>query len=428
MNVVDLIIKKRDGHELSEIEINSFITNVTNKTIPDYQISAMLMAMFIKGLNDNETACLTKAMAYSGEVMDLSDVPGIKVDKHSTGGIGDTTTLVLAPLVASCGLNVVKMSGRGLGFTGGTIDKMESIGLKVDVDMPEAIEYVKSSGVVVMSQTADLAPADKIFYALRDVTGTIDSIPLIAASIMSKKIAAGADAIVLDVKCGSGAFMKDFASAKQLAQTMVSIGKSVGRSVVALITNMDEPLGLNIGNTLEVQEAMDILQGKVTGPLLDVSIELGANMLVLGQKADDIEQARKMLHENIANGKGYDKFMEFVAQQSGNNKLEIACAKQKMPVISQSSGYVSAMVASEIGRASLETGAGRLTKEDAIDFTAGLVMKVRIGDYVNAGDEIAVIHSNSDERCSKAADILLSAIKISNDKPHVEKLILDVVR
>lgn len=428
--MVDLIIKKRDGFELSAEEIKFFIDGVVNKSIPDYQISAMLMAIFLNGMNEAETACITKEMVYSGKVLDLSEIPGIKVDKHSTGGIGDTTTLILAPLVASCGLPVIKMSGRGLGFTGGTIDKMESIGLKIDFDMQEAINLVKKSGLIVMGQTDNLAPADKILYALRDVTGTVENISLIAASIMSKKIAAGADAIVLDVKCGSGAFMKDFESAKALAKEMVAIGKNVGKKVIALITDMNEPLGLNIGNSLEAKEAVEILKGEKTGRLLDVSIELAANMLVLGDKASNIDEAKEILFSKIKNGEGYKKFLEFVAQQSENfdGELKISEADIKYVVKSQEAGYIFEMDAAKIGRASIETGAGRLKKEDEIDYTAGIIMKVKVGDYVNINDEICEIHASNIDKCKRAEKILLDAIKIKSDKPEVRKLILDVIK
>lgn len=430
MNIVDLIIRKRDGHELTDEQIKFFVESSVNGTIPDYQISAALMAIFLKGMTEHETACLANEMANSGEILDLSSVPGIKVDKHSTGGIGDTTTLVLAPLVAACGLPVVKMSGRGLGFTGGTIDKMESISLKVDIPTEKALEFVKTSGLVVMGQTANLAPADKIFYALRDVTGSVESIPLIATSIMSKKIAGGADAIVLDVKCGSGAFMQDFDSARVLAKEMVSIGKNVGKSVIALITNMDEPLGLNIGNSLEVEEAVEILKGNVKGRLLDVSIELGANMLVLGKKAGNVDEAREMLLEKISNGEGYKKFLEFVAQQSDNfdGNLVIKQAPVKHSVKAQRSGYVYSMEAAKIGRASIETGSGRMTKEDFIDYTAGIVMKVRLGDYIEVGDEICEIHSSTLDKCLSAEKILLSAIQISDNKPQQKDLIMDLIK
>ena len=428
-NMVDLIIKKRDGFELLPEEIKFFINGAIGKSIPDYQISAMLMAIFLKGMNEGETACITKEMVYSGEILDLSEIPGIKVDKHSTGGIGDTTTLILAPLVASCGLPVIKMSGRGLGFTGGTLDKMESIGLKIDFSMQEAIAMAKKSGLVVMGQTANLAPADKILYALRDVTGTVENISMIAASIMSKKIAAGADVIVLDVKCGSGAFMKDFSSARALAKEMVAIGRNVGKKVVALITNMDEPLGLNIGNCLEAKEAIEILKGEKTGRLLDVSIELGSYMLLLGNKAESLEEAKEMLLENIKNGKGYEKFLEFVKQQSKNfdGELKIKEAAVKYSVKAKKAGYIYKMNAAEIGRASIATGAGRLKKDDEIDYTAGIIMKVKLGDYVNENDEICEIHSSNVEKCKRAEEILLRAIDIENEKPKLRRLILDVV-
>lgn len=428
--MVDLIIKKRDGSELSAEEIKFFINGVVDKSIPDYQISAMLMAIFLNGMNEAETACITKEMVYSGKVLDLSEIPGIKVDKHSTGGIGDTTTLILAPLVASCGLPVIKMSGRGLGFTGGTLDKMESIGLKIDFNMQEAINLVKKSGLIVMGQTDNLAPADKILYALRDVTGTVENISLIAASIMSKKIAAGADAIVLDVKCGSGAFMKDFESAKALAKEMVAIGKNIGKKVIALITDMNEPLGLNIGNSLEAKEAVEILKGEKTGRLLDVSIELAANMLVLGNQANNIDEAKEILFNKIKSGEGYKKFLEFVAQQSEDfdGELKIPEAKVKYIVKSQKAGYISEMNAAQIGRASIETGAGRLKKEDKIDYTAGIIMKVKLGDYVNINDEICEIHASDIDKCKRAEKILLDAIKIKSDKPEAKKLILDVIK
>ena len=285
MNIVDLIIKKRDGGKLTKDEIEFFIKGVTDSSIPDYQVSAMLMAIFFQNLDNEETSELTMAMAHSGGTFDLSSVEGIKVDKHSTGGVADTTTLILAPLVASCGVPVIKMSGRGLGFSGGTLDKLESIpGFKIDVTEEQALEYAKTSGIVLMSQTDNLTPADKKLYALRDVTGTVDNLALISGSIMSKKIAAGADAIVLDVKCGSGAFMKDYPSAVKLAKTMAEIGKSVGRNVTAVISSMDQPLGMNIGNSLEVIEAIEVLKGNVKGDLLDVALTLGAYMLIGAKK------------------------------------------------------------------------------------------------------------------------------------------------
>ncbi|MGL4791446.1 MAG: thymidine phosphorylase, partial [Anaerotignaceae bacterium] len=348
-NIVDLIIKKRDGGILTEEEIKFFIDGVTNETIEDYQISAMLMAMYFNTLNEKETVALTQCMTYSGEIYDLSEIEGIKVDKHSTGGVADTTTLVLAPLVASLGIPVVKMSGRGLGFSGGTLDKLESIpNFKVDITKEEAIEFAQKSGIVIMSQTKNLTPADKKLYAMRDVTGTVDSMPLIVGSVMSKKIAAGADAIVLDVKCGSGAFMKDFKSAKELAQSMVSIGKAVNRKVNAVISSMEQPLGSNIGNALEVMEAIDILKGKAKGELLEVSLTLGAYMVVSGGKTKTVEEGKKLLLENIENGNGLAKFRELIIQQRGNpNVIEdyslFGMSKNEIFVKATKAGYVAKM-------------------------------------------------------------------------------------
>ena len=319
---VDLIIKKRDGAALSAAEIQMFVDGVSQGSWPDYQVSAMLMALFIRGMSDEETSALTLAMAASGRPLDLTGLPGVKVDKHSTGGVGDTTTLVLAPLVAACGVQVVKMSGRGLGFTGGTIDKLESIpGFQAAIDEERALQLARANGLVIMAQTDNLTPADKKLYALRDVTGTVDSIPLIAASIMSKKIAAGADAIVLDVKCGSGAFMKDLASARQLAQTMVRIGKHTGRVVTAVISSMDQPLGCQIGNTLEVAEAIQVLKGRQGGDLLDICLILGAEMLVAGGAAADTGTARIRLGQALADGSGLDKLRALIEGQQGDSRV-----------------------------------------------------------------------------------------------------------
>ena len=313
MNIVDLIIKKRDGGKLSKEEIEFFVNGTTDSSIPDYQISAMLMAIYFQNLDTEETSELTLAMANSGSTFDLSSIEGIKVDKHSTGGVADTTTLILAPLVASCGVPVVKMSGRGLGFSGGTLDKLESIpGFRIDVSEDEALKFAKTSGIVLMSQTDNLTPADKKLYALRDVTGTVENIPLISGSIMSKKIAAGADAIVLDVKCGSGAFMKDYSSAVSLAETMVDIGRSVGREVTAVISSMDQPLGMNIGNSLEVIEAIEILKGNAGGDLLEVALTLGAYMLISSKTVKTVDEGKAILLEKIKNGSGLEKFRELL--------------------------------------------------------------------------------------------------------------------
>lgn len=434
MNIVDLIIKKRDGNKLTKDEIDFFIKGVSDDSLPDYQISAMLMAMFLKGMDDEETANLTLAMATSGDTFDLSPVKGIKVDKHSTGGVADTTTLILAPLVASLGIPVVKMSGRGLGFSGGTLDKLESIpGFNISVDYDNAIKFANTSNIVVMSQTADLTPADKKLYALRDVTGTIDSIPLIIGSIMSKKIAAGADAIVLDVKCGSGAFMQDIESARKLATGMQKIGKSLGRKVVAVISSMDQPLGNYIGNSLEVMEAIEVLKGNVEGDLLEVALTLGANMVVCAGKAETEEEAKALLTESIKNGKGLAKFKEFVAQQGGNpdivdNYSLLPVSPVKKEVIAKEDGYIYSIDTAQIGRASIATGAGRLEKSDPLDFGAGIIMKIRLGDKIQKGGTLAEIYADSEERTSAAEELISAAITIKNEPNAPSALILEIIK
>ena len=434
MNIVDLIIKKRDGGKLTKDEIEFFVSGVVDSSIPDYQTSAMLMAIYFQNLDSEETSDLTMAMANSGDTFDLSSVEGIKVDKHSTGGVADTTTLILAPLVASCGVPVVKMSGRGLGFSGGTLDKLESIpGFNISVTESQALEFAKKSGIVLMSQTDSLTPADKKLYALRDVTGTVESIPLIAGSIMSKKIAAGADAIVLDVKCGSGAFMKDLPSAVALAKTMADIGRSVGREVTAVISGMDQPLGMNIGNSLEVIEAIEVLKGRVGGDLLEVSLTLGSLMLMGAKKVKTMDEGKEMLRENIANGKGLAKFRELLIQQGGDPGIIddyslLPVSPARLEVKAGADGYIYSMNTAEIGRASLETGAGRASKADPIDFGAGIIMKVRIGDKVKKGDTIAEIYSAVNEKCVSAAAYLRDAVEISDEAPKQPKLILDIIK
>ncbi|HCT65249.1 MAG TPA: thymidine phosphorylase [Lachnospiraceae bacterium] len=433
MNIVDLIIKKRDGGKLTKEEIDYFIDGVTHESIPDYQVSAMLMAMFLNPLNTEETTMLTQAMTYSGEIYDLSDIDGIKVDKHSTGGVADTTTLILAPLVASTGVPVVKMSGRGLGFSGGTLDKLESIpGFNVSVSKENAVKFANQSNIVIMSQSENLTPADKKLYAMRDVTGTVDSMPLIVGSIMSKKIAAGADAIVLDVKCGSGAFMKNYSSAKELAKQMCAIGKAVNRRVTAVITSMEQPLGQNIGNSLEVIEAIEILKGNVQGDLLEVSLTLGAYMLISANRVSTVEEGRAILMENIKNGKGLEKFRQLIVQQNGDpnvcdNYLLFPQCSHSLTLKAEKSGFVEKMNTALIGRASVETGAGRKEKTDTIDYGAGIIMKVRVGDHVCEGDPTAIIFSSSDEKCQTALSYLKQAIYISNKKPQIPPLILDVI-
>ena len=435
MNFVDIIIKKRDGGKLTAEEIAFFVKGVTDGSLPDYQISALLMAILLKGMDAEETAHLTMEMANSGGMFDLSSVEGFKVDKHSTGGVADTTTLILAPLVASAGVPVVKMSGRGLGFSGGTIDKLESIpGFQVDVTEEQALQYAKESGIVLMSQTDDLTPADKKLYAMRDVTGTVDSIPLIAASIMSKKIAAGADGIVLDVKCGSGAFMKDMESAEKLATTMADMGRHVGRKVTAVISGMDQPLGMYIGNSLEVMEAIEVLKGNVGGDLLEVSLILGANMLLLAGRVQTEKEGRELLYEQIRNGKGLEKFREMIAQQGGDvNVIEnydlLPLSKVKVEVKADRSGYITKMDTAMIGRASQETGAGRMFKGQPLDFGAGIIMKKRTGGAIATGETLAIVYSESKEKCDSAAVFLKKAITIADTQAAGEPpLIWKIIR
>ena len=435
MNFVDIIIKKRDGGKLNAEEINYFVAGVTDGSLPDYQISALLMAILLKGMDAEETAQLTMEMAVSGNTIDLSSVEGFKVDKHSTGGVADTTTLILAPLVASVGVPVVKMSGRGLGFSGGTIDKLESIpGFQVNVLEDQALAFARKNGIVVMSQTDDLTPADKKLYAMRDVTGTVDSIPLIAASIMSKKIAAGADGIVLDVKCGSGAFMKDLESAESLAEIMVSMGRRVGRKVTAVISGMDQPLGMYIGNSLEVMEAIEVLKGNVEGDLLEVSLTLGANMLLLAGRVQTETEGKELLMEQIRNGKGLEKFREMIAQQGGDvNIIEnydlLPLSPVKLEVKAERDGYITKMDTAMIGRASQETGAGRMFKGQSLDFGAGIIMKKRTGGAIATGETLAIVYSESKEKCDSAAEFLKKAITIE-DKPAAEQppLIWKIIR
>lgn len=400
MRMVDIIEKKRDGQELTTAEINFFIEGYTKGEIPDYQASALAMAIYFQDMNDRERADLTRAMVESGDTIDLSAIDGVKVDKHSTGGVGDTTTLVLAPLVASLGVPVAKMSGRGLGHTGGTIDKLESIaGFHVELTREQFIDLVNRDKVAVIGQSGNLTPADKKLYALRDVTGTVNSIPLIASSIMSKKIAAGADAIVLDVKTGDGAFMKTQEDAEELAHAMVRIGNHVGRKTIAIISDMSQPLGFAIGNALEVKEAIETLQGKGPKDLTELVLTLGSQMVILAGKAKTSEEAKEMLLDAIHSGKALAKFKEFLANQGGNASIvddltKLPQAKYKIELPAKQSGYISRMVADEIGVASMILGAGRATKEDVIDLAVGLVLHKKVGDKVEEGESILTIYSN----------------------------------
>lgn len=400
MRMVDIIEKKRDGQELTTAEINFFIEGYTKGEIPDYQASALAMAIYFQDMNDRERADLTRAMVESGDTIDLSAIDGVKVDKHSTGGVGDTTTLVLAPLVASLGVPVAKMSGRGLGHTGGTIDKLESIaGFHVELTREQFIDLVNRDKVAVIGQSGNLTPADKKLYALRDVTGTVNSIPLIASSIMSKKIAAGADAIVLDVKTGDGAFMKTQEDAEELAHAMVRIGNHVGRKTIAIISDMSQPLGFAIGNALEVKEAIETLQGKGPKDLTELVLTLSSQMVILAGKAKTSEEAKEMLLDAIHSGKALAKFKEFLANQGGDASIvddltKLPQAKYKIELPAKQSGYISRMVADEIGVASMILGAGRATKEDVIDLAVGLVLHKKVGNKVEEGESILTIYSN----------------------------------
>ncbi|WMZ72227.1 pyrimidine-nucleoside phosphorylase [Staphylococcus pseudintermedius] len=403
MRMVDIIAKKRDGHALTKEEIEFVVNGYTNDDIPDYQMSSLAMAIFFQDMTDEERAYLTMAMVESGDQIDLSNIEGIKVDKHSTGGVGDTTTLVLAPLVAALDVPVAKMSGRGLGHTGGTIDKLESVeGFHVEISEEAFVKLVNEDKVAVIGQTGNLTPADKKIYALRDVTATVNSIPLIASSIMSKKIAAGADAIVLDVKTGNGAFMKTVDDAEQLAHAMVKIGNQVGRQTMAIISDMSQPLGRAIGNALELQEAIDTLKGEGPEDLTELVLTLGSQMVVLAQKAKDLDEARGMLQEVIDNGKALEKFKTFLSNQGGDASVvdepsKLPTAQYQFELPAKRSGVVSEMIANEIGIASMMLGAGGQTKEEVIDLAVGLVLNKKVGDRVEEGESLLTIYANSED-------------------------------
>lgn len=422
MRMYDIIEKKRDGGELTNEEIEFFIHSYVAGEIPDYQASALLMAIYFRGMNARETATLTMSMANSGDTVDISSIAGIKVDKHSTGGVGDKTTLIISPIVASLGVPVAKMSGRGLGHTGGTIDKMESIpGMQTYIDRDKFFEIVRKVGVSVIGQSGNLVPADKKLYALRDVTATVDSLPLIASSIMSKKIAAGSDCILLDVKAGSGAFMKTVDDSIQLAQAMVSIGEHVGRRVVALITDMNRPLGNAIGNSLEICEVCDTLKGHGPADLTEICIELAANMLYLAGKGS-IEECKTMAAAQIENGAGFAKLKEMVAAQGGDTAVlddnaKFAQAKVRHEVCAQQDGCLYAMDTEKCGIASVELGAGREKKEDSIDYSAGIVLLKKVGDHVKQGEPIAVFYTSDTARCAEAERLFQSAVTICDKVP-----------
>ncbi|MDP4089385.1 MAG: pyrimidine-nucleoside phosphorylase [Bacillota bacterium] len=434
MRMYDLIIKKRNGGELSTEEINFFIDSYTKGNIPDYQVSALMMAIYFQKMNMRETSDLTMAMVHSGDILDLSRIEGVKVDKHSTGGVGDTTSLVLTPMVAALGIPVAKMSGRGLGHTGGTIDKLESFeGFSIAITEEQFINNVNTIKLAIMGQTADLAPADKKLYALRDVTGTVDNISLISSSIMSKKIAAGADCIVLDVKVGDGAFMKCFEDAKRLAEAMVNIGKNVGKETIAVISDMDQPLGLAVGNALEVREAIDTLKGNGPQDLLELCLTIGSMMVLLARKASNADEARQMLVKTIEDGSALNKLKEFVAAQGGrteqvDNPELLPKARHIVEVKSDRAGYVTKIHAQNIGLAAMELGAGRAAKEDVIDLAVGIVLNKKRGDIVAIGDTLAYIHAGNESRVDKAYKDILANYEIDIKKGKDIPLIYDVVK
>ncbi|WP_342600824.1 pyrimidine-nucleoside phosphorylase [Psychrobacillus sp. FSL H8-0483] len=432
MRMIDIIEKKRDGHPLTKEEIEFFITGYTNNTIPDYQMSALLMAIFFQNMNDDERANLTLAMVNSGEQIDLSAIEGVKVDKHSTGGVGDTTTLVLGPLVAACGVPVAKMSGRGLGHTGGTIDKLEAIeGFHVELTSEQFVKQVNEIKVAVIGQSGNLTPADKKLYALRDVTATVNSIPLIASSIMSKKIAAGAGAIVLDVKTGDGAFMKTTEDARALAKAMVRIGNNVGRTTMAIISDMSQPLGNAIGNSLEVIEAIDTLKGNGPKDLTELCLTLGSQMVVVGEKADTLEEAREMLLQVIKDGSALEIFKQFIKWQGGNEKIVddvslLPQAAYTFEVPASKDGYVTFMEADEVGTAAMLLGAGRATKESEIDLAVGIKLNKKVGDSVKKGESLATIHANS-ENVEEVLNKLTQFIEIESTRKEAPPLIYEII-
>lgn len=429
MNMVDVIYKKKAGGVLTPEEIRAFARGAADGSVPDYQLAALLMAICWRGMTAEETACLTMEMMHSGSVVDLSAIDGVCVDKHSTGGVGDTTTLVLVPLAAACGAKVAKLSGRGLGHTGGTLDKLESIpGCSVNVSIGDFIRQVQEIGCAVIGQTQDLCPADKALYALRDVTGTVDCIPLIASSIVSKKLASGAGAIVLDVKTGSGALMQTVEESIELAKAMVEIGAQAGKPILALVTGMDQPLGTHVGNALEVKEAIDILAGRAQGDLLTVSLELGSRMLIASGIARDVEDGKARMMQALDSGAGLAKLKEMIIAQGGDGRVcddvdYLPHAAYKISVPALASGYVARMDTAAIGRCAQALGAGRQKKTDVIDPAVGLVMDVRLGDEVKAGDSLATLYLNRRELANEAVVSMQRAITITEEKPELPPLI-----
>ena len=433
MNPCDIIRKKRFGEELNEVEIRAFVDGIVDGSFADYQASALLMAICINGMTDRETLALTLAMAKSGDTLDLSDIPGVKADKHSTGGVGDTTSLILVPLVAACGVKMAKMSGRGLGFTGGTLDKLESIpGMSIAKDIADFKQQVKDIGCAIIGQTAELAPADKVLYALRDVTATVDCLPLIVSSILSKKLAAGCDVVVLDVKTGSGAIMDTPEKSRQLAEMMVRIGDLSGKRFSALITDMDQPLGNYIGNALEVEEAIDVLAGRTEGELKTVALTLGAHILRNAGATPDVDAGIAMLEAKIASGEGLKVFGDMIEAQGGDRRVVedtglLPKAPHQILLKAERDGYVTKMHTSDIGNAAKLLGAGRERKTDVLDLSVGIVMNVRLGDAVKKGDTLATLHVGERSDRIGAFNLLKRSIIIGDEKPAVKPLIRSVV-
>lgn len=433
MQMTDLIVKKRDGGKLSAEEIDFMVQNYTRGVIPDYQMSAMCMAVLFVGMDSEETLNLTLSMMHSGDVLDLSPIAGVKGDKHSTGGVGDKTSLILCPMVTACGMKIAKMSGRGLGHTGGTIDKLESFpGFSTALTDEQFFENVNRLGIAIIGQTADLDPADKKLYALRDVTGTVQSIPLIASSIMSKKLAAGADVIVLDVKCGSGAFMKNIEQARELAKTMVSIGKGAGRRCAACITDMDQPLGRAVGNALEVKEAISVLKGETRGDLLELCLTLGSCMLTAAGLAADESAARKLLQKSIDDGTALAKLGDLIEGQGGSradvmDTCRLPSAPVVYPVPCPVSGYVSHIEADEVGLAAMHLGGGRVTKDSVIDLSVGIMLSKKVGEHVQAGETLTVIHAADEAAAKTAADELLKCYEFSTQPVAANVLIKEII-
>lgn len=431
---VDLIQKKKNGETLTKEEIDFMITDYVAGKIPDYQMSAMLMAIYFNGMENEELAAFTLAMRDSGDLVDLSPIEGIKVDKHSTGGVGDKTTLIVGPIVAACGVPVAKMSGRGLGFTGGTLDKLESIsGFRIDLSAQEFFETVKKTGISVIGQTGNLAPADKLLYALRDVTATVDSIPLIAASVMSKKLAAGSDKIVLDVTTGSGAFMKNTRDAKNLAKHMVAIGNHAGKETVAILTGMEEPLGFAIGNNMEVKEAIEVLKGDGPEDVKEVSVALAGMMLSLGLENVSHSQGKRMAKKALSSGQAFEKFKEMVQAQGGDIRYVehpefFEREAFEGEVLAAEDGFLSGMDTEKIGVAAGLLGAGRETKDSVIDMSAGIYLEKKIGDTVKKGEPIAICYAGTKEKLNRGMAMFESSIRYSKEAPRIPKLIVDIIR